>query len=117
MHDVLWPYGRRDLYYVPERVPEEFRQPYEMKGIRPGTKRVLPQGGLNPLHSSELGKTTIDIDTYGRPSQAEVSIALAAEGAGTAGVVGLDGNPGADPDGADRRPYVLDAPHELVSEH
>ena len=50
MHDVCWPYGRRDLYYVPERVPEEFRQPYEMKGIRPGTKRVLPQGGLNPLH-------------------------------------------------------------------
>ena len=50
MHDVGWPYGRRDLYYVPERVPEEFRQPYEMKGIRPGTKQVLPQGGLNPLH-------------------------------------------------------------------
>ena len=35
---------------MPERVPEEFRQPYEMKGIRPGTKQVLPQGGLNPLH-------------------------------------------------------------------
>src|SRR5882672_2273834 len=50
MHDVLWPYGRRDLYYVPERVPEEFRQPYEMKGIRPGTKQVLPTGGLNPEH-------------------------------------------------------------------
>ena len=29
MHDVFWPYGRRDLYYEPERVPEEFRQPYE----------------------------------------------------------------------------------------
>ena len=50
MHDVLWPYGRRDLYYEPERVPEEFRQPYEMKGIRPGTKQVLPTGGLNPEH-------------------------------------------------------------------
>jgi cephalosporin hydroxylase len=50
MHDVLWPYGRRDLYYEPERVPEEFRQPYEMKGIRPGTKQVLPSGGLNPEH-------------------------------------------------------------------
>ena len=54
MHDVGWPYGRRDLYYVPERVPEEFRQPYAMKGIRPGTKRVLPQGGLNPLHYNAL---------------------------------------------------------------
>ncbi len=50
LHDVGWPYGRRDLYYVPERVPEEFRQPYEQKGIRPGTKQVLPTGGLNPLH-------------------------------------------------------------------
>ena len=25
MHDVCWPYGRRDLYYAPERIPEEFR--------------------------------------------------------------------------------------------
>ena len=50
MHDVGWPYGRRDLYYVPERVPEEFRQPYEQKGIRPGTTQVLPAGGINPLH-------------------------------------------------------------------
>jgi cephalosporin hydroxylase len=54
MHDVLWPYGRRDLYYVPERVPEEFRQPYEMKGIRPGTKQVLPKGGLNPEHYNAI---------------------------------------------------------------
>jgi cephalosporin hydroxylase len=54
MHDVGWPYGRRDLYYVPERVPEEFRQPYEQKGIRPGTNRVLPQGGLNPLHYNAI---------------------------------------------------------------
>ncbi|HTD49874.1 MAG TPA: TylF/MycF/NovP-related O-methyltransferase, partial [Acidimicrobiia bacterium] len=50
MHDVCWPYGRRDLYYAPERIPEEFRQPYEMKGVRPGSPRVLAQGGLNPLH-------------------------------------------------------------------
>jgi cephalosporin hydroxylase len=77
MHDVLWPYGRRDLYYVPERVPEEFRQPYEMKGIRPGTKRVLPQGGLNPLHYNAVEEggarngvmTALEdfIDEYDRP--------------------------------------------------
>lgn len=23
LHDVGWPYGRRDLYYAPERIPEE----------------------------------------------------------------------------------------------
>ena len=48
MHDVLWPYGRRDLYYVPERVPEEFRQPYEKKGIRPGDQEGPAAGWPQP---------------------------------------------------------------------
>lgn len=26
-HDVCWPHGRRDSYYVPERIPAEHRQP------------------------------------------------------------------------------------------
>jgi hypothetical protein len=26
-HDVAWPHARRDTYYVPERIPEEHRQP------------------------------------------------------------------------------------------
>ncbi len=54
LHDVCWPYGRRDLYYAPERIPEEFRQPYAMQGIRPGTSEVLPLGGINPLHYNAL---------------------------------------------------------------
>ena len=28
LHDVGWPWARRDLYYAPERIPPEFRQPY-----------------------------------------------------------------------------------------
>ena len=48
MHDVLWPYGRRDLYYTPERVPAEFRQPHEQRGMRPGRSQLLPKGGLSP---------------------------------------------------------------------
>src|SRR4029079_8971538 len=56
MHDVGWPYGRRDLYYVPERVPEEFRQPDEQEGIRPGTEQVLPKGGINPLHYNAVNE-------------------------------------------------------------
>src|SRR5688572_9301073 len=52
MHDVGWPYGRRDLYYAPERIPEEFRQPYAQKGIRlrgrPGRgDALLDRGGFN----------------------------------------------------------------------
>jgi cephalosporin hydroxylase/glycosyltransferase involved in cell wall biosynthesis len=48
LHDVLWPYGRRDLYYAPEQIPEEFRQPYAQQGMRMGKKELLPRGGLNP---------------------------------------------------------------------
>jgi cephalosporin hydroxylase len=48
MHDVGWPYGRRDLYYAPERIPEEHRQPYAQRGLRPGRRKVVPNGGLNP---------------------------------------------------------------------
>lgn len=31
-HDVEWPFGRRDLYYDPERIPAEARQPYSREG-------------------------------------------------------------------------------------
>ena len=48
MHDVCWPYGRRDLYYAPDRIPEEFRQPHQRAGILPGQRELTPEGGLNP---------------------------------------------------------------------
>ncbi|MCB0976566.1 MAG: class I SAM-dependent methyltransferase [Acidimicrobiales bacterium] len=48
LHDVAWPYGRRDLYYNPADIPDEYRQPWRKKGMRPGTKGLLPVGGLNP---------------------------------------------------------------------
>ncbi len=46
-HDVAWPYGRRDLYYAPERVPVAHRQPYAQKGMRPGVTELLDKGGLS----------------------------------------------------------------------
>jgi cephalosporin hydroxylase len=48
LHDVLWPYGRRDLYYAPERIPAEFRQPWARAGMNPGMKGLHPGRGLNP---------------------------------------------------------------------
>ena len=45
MHDVLWPYGRRDLYYTPETIPEQFRHPYAQRGMRPGRSELVPEGG------------------------------------------------------------------------
>ena len=55
LHDVCWPYGRRDLYYAPERIPEEFRQPYAQRGIRLKGKKLVPRkGGLNPEMNNAL---------------------------------------------------------------
>jgi cephalosporin hydroxylase/glycosyltransferase involved in cell wall biosynthesis len=54
LHDVGWPYGRRDLYYAPERIPEDFRQPYDQRGMRPDRKKLLPSGGLNPTMNNAI---------------------------------------------------------------
>jgi cephalosporin hydroxylase len=48
LHDVLWPYGRRDLYYAPEQIPAEYRQPWARAGINLGMKGLHPGKGLNP---------------------------------------------------------------------
>lgn len=47
LHDIGWPYGRRDLYYDPETIPEPYRQSYARKGISPTSSQLLEQGGLN----------------------------------------------------------------------
>ncbi len=54
LHDVCFPYGRRDLYYAPDEIPEEFRQPYAQRGINPTKKKLVPRrGGMNPtMHNA-----------------------------------------------------------------
>ncbi len=47
LHDVGWPYGRRDLYYAPQDIPEEHRQAHARRGMRPGKPGLAPQGGVN----------------------------------------------------------------------
>lgn len=47
LHDIGWPYGRRDSYYDPDNVPEDHRQPYDRKGMRPGITEFVEEGGLN----------------------------------------------------------------------
>jgi cephalosporin hydroxylase/predicted O-methyltransferase YrrM len=47
MHDVCWPFGRRDLYYAPERIPEEFRHPYDTRGIFPERVELANEGGIS----------------------------------------------------------------------
>jgi hypothetical protein len=47
LHDISWPYGRRDLYYDPDSIPEEHRQPYAQKGMLPGVTDLVEEGGMN----------------------------------------------------------------------
>jgi hypothetical protein len=49
-HDVGRPYGRRDMYYQPETVPAEFRQPFERKGIVRGRSQLAESEGSNRIH-------------------------------------------------------------------
>lgn len=45
-HDVEWPYARRDLYYCPERIPQEYRRPSRIGGVLPQERGLFP-GGYN----------------------------------------------------------------------
>ena len=47
IHDVTWPYDRRDSYYNPADIPEEYCKPYERKGLDPQNDGLQPYGGFN----------------------------------------------------------------------
>lgn len=53
LHDIEWPYGRRDMYYAPLRVPEEFRHPYAQSGIVRGRSELSPDGMNTALLNAE----------------------------------------------------------------
>jgi Methyltransferase domain len=46
-HDVCWPYGRRDMYYQPDLIPEEFRHLYKKGGMIRGQSELSSSVGLN----------------------------------------------------------------------
>lgn len=47
LHDICWPYGRRDLYYNPENIPLAYRQAYKKAGIIPGNSNLTNLDGIN----------------------------------------------------------------------
>jgi hypothetical protein len=47
LHDIDWPFGRRDLYYDPGTIPQAYRRPYDSRGMRPGSAELLEEGGIN----------------------------------------------------------------------
>lgn len=44
MHDVGWPYARRDMYYSPQDIPEAERQPFAYCGVYPGLSELTEEG-------------------------------------------------------------------------
>jgi predicted O-methyltransferase YrrM len=57
LHDVAWPFARRDMYYAPERIPAEYRHPYARRGIIEGQSALADEGaagaharGFNARH-------------------------------------------------------------------
>jgi hypothetical protein len=49
LHDLAWPYGRRDLYYDPSTIPAQYRQPHEQKGILPNRSELVADRGMNEI--------------------------------------------------------------------
>ncbi len=47
LHDIGWPYGRRDRYYNPDDIPDRYLNPYEKKGIQLGSEELVEKGGFN----------------------------------------------------------------------
>ncbi|MDB5654270.1 MAG: hypothetical protein JWQ94_1883 [Tardiphaga sp.] len=46
-HDVSWPCARRDMYYVPERIPAEYRHPHSRSaGVTLGNPGLLENRGF-----------------------------------------------------------------------
>jgi GT2 family glycosyltransferase/glycosyltransferase involved in cell wall biosynthesis len=57
LHDIGWPYGRRDLYYDPATIPARRRQPHARQGVLPG-QAELDRLGVNPhLENARLEGT------------------------------------------------------------
>lgn len=60
MHDVGWPWGRRDMYYLPSTVPPDARQPWSETLGAPLEGKELIEGGLR-----EPGRYAIAVQAGG----------------------------------------------------
>ena len=47
LHDISWPYGRRDLYYNPKNIPAEYLNEYSKLGIILDNEELVTEGGIN----------------------------------------------------------------------
>lgn len=49
IHDIGWPYARRDLYYNPENIPQKYQKNYKRGGMLPGQNDLVADGFNNHL--------------------------------------------------------------------
>lgn len=50
LHDVNWPCARRDSYYAPDRIPADWRHPYDYDGgVTLDSEDLVPNGGFRGL--------------------------------------------------------------------
>jgi glycosyltransferase involved in cell wall biosynthesis len=53
LHDVGWPYGRRDLYYDPTTIPQDYVHPHRRGGLTPNEPGLLDRGFNDHLENAE----------------------------------------------------------------
>jgi hypothetical protein len=58
LHDVDWPYGRRDLYYDPETIPSRYRHPFRRLGVRPEESELVEGRGFNAGVANAIDENT-----------------------------------------------------------
>jgi GT2 family glycosyltransferase/glycosyltransferase involved in cell wall biosynthesis len=54
LHDMEWPYARRDLYYDPDNIPADVRRPFEYRGIHPDSEQLVDDGINGHLANARL---------------------------------------------------------------
>jgi hypothetical protein len=58
LHDVDWPYGRRDMYFDPDAIPVEYRQEFAEGGVLPGVSELGVERGLNARTATAVAEGT-----------------------------------------------------------
>lgn len=58
LHNVSWPYGRRDLYYNPDSIPSGFLHEFKKLGMTPDQSELLLEGGINHNLNNAIADNT-----------------------------------------------------------
>jgi len=58
LHDVEWPYARRDLYYNPDAIPPKYTNKYARRGIDLHSKQLTEKIGVNSALNNALESDT-----------------------------------------------------------